>query len=65
MATENEALQKLDHPTPCRFHPEQRRQLVAAAKRFRMRPAELIRRAVDESLRRWDAGEAIVVHPNR
>ena len=52
---------KLDKPTPCRFHAEQAKHLVAIGRRFRMRPAALIRQAVDEALQRWETGAPIVV----
>ena len=56
-----EANAKLEKPTPCRFHQAQRDRLTAASKRFRQRPAALIRQAVAEALERWDAGEPIVI----
>jgi hypothetical protein len=51
----------LEKPTPCRFHSGQYEKLVKAGVKFRMRPAALIRQAVDEALQRWESGEPIIV----
>lgn len=56
---------RLEKPTPCRFHEQQLKQLVVTARRFRMRPAALIRQAVDDALRRWESGEPIVIQPDK
>jgi hypothetical protein len=52
---------KLEKPTPCRFHKEQQKELAAAGRKFRMKPAALIRQAVDEALERWASGEPITI----
>jgi hypothetical protein len=60
-----DATAKLEKPTPCRFHSEQQKKLIAAGRRFRMRPAALIRQAVDEALQRWENGEPIIVRQTK
>lgn len=55
---------KLTKPTQCRFHPETERRIKDVAARFRVRPASLIRYAVDQQLGVIEReGRIMIEHP--
>jgi predicted DNA-binding protein len=52
---------RLAKPTPIRLHRDSQARLRAISKKFRLRPAELIRLAIDAKLPSWEAGEPIII----
>jgi hypothetical protein len=53
--------EKLLKPTPIRLHGSTHTRLRQAAARFRLRPAEIIRQAVDQKLTEWERGAPITI----
>lgn len=51
-------------PTPVRFHEETSAKLKMTSRRFRLKPAELIRRAVDQKLDEWEAQGTLTIRAN-
>jgi hypothetical protein len=54
---------KLEDPTPVRLYAGTTARLQRVATLYRLRPAELIRRAVDSQLLSWEKGNPITITP--
>ena len=53
--------ENLQKPTPVRLHKGTSAKLKQTASRFRLKPAELIRRAVDQKLDEWESNGTMTI----
>lgn len=53
------------NPVPVRFRPPVKKRLDRVARRFKLTPSEIIRRALDAQLPTWETDNRIIIEGDR